>query len=902
MINSKKLKKNIIISICVFLIIILSNAYSMEFEVSSFFQDKNMKFQHSFSKTSAIEDSCFFLIIELDEPVPLVFSENVVHQKTKFSDNVICRINLQDDFITINADNYNPLEFEIQHYLKPGDQYILRLITIEAYFIKLKLEPLNGNCIVDNKVYYENMSLTPGVHTIYYEKENYYPLSMIKFVDKEHTDFDIKLKEIPVYNIAIKSKPDEADIYIDGISYGKTDTLLQLKSGKYSIILKKKNYNLLKKDLIIEEGKDNNFYYNLIPKSFFLTIEPDSVEVILENIKTDWKFSSTIAEKLIEEIPKGKYRLKIKKDNYKTFSENFEINDTLSYKKNIILTKKMLNKTIVKYSEFRKKLSFGHYDKKNRCYGFRTTISTSKNLDDELIVGLKYYSSMYRNPVTSLINPFFSWGIIRSMMKNIPKEFLLFPLQAGVSLNFLGNTRYNIKPYFSCGWFPIFCSANRINFKSKSGQNMTYENWIFSYGSEFEYWMNDDISLQFSVENSKGIIGEKLKEASCETTLDLTTFGIGFSFKLEKHLLSSMSDLIKSGFDSRENGYFAYSIFFSKDKEDYFDLITGFEIRPVIEKSNIKRPLGMQSLISVSPYLLSYSKDNIEKKRIGLFMTNVGLKFLFKIGVVDFSPFFTFNWAPYSIMNSGYNAVNNFSANSFAYSGGLDVNLWLGKHAGFTIGASYTRFLDEKKIISEIDIGLDHLVFYSIKSGVNVSFDDIIKSEQVINNYGFFYSIIDFKHDYFHKNYGIELFKFTDLENNLLLLNKISFLKFDNVSQSGDIIYVPNIDLGLAVDLNKTSLCKLIPYISLGWDPLLYEFKVKNCEINSYSGNIESDISGRNLSNFCWKYGVDIRVKFKHFGFSIGFEAVNAFKEIQLFPESEDIKMDYEMIKFGIYF
>ena len=147
-------------------------------------------------------------------------------------------------------------------------------------------------------------------------------------------DFFTNKMEIRIkYKVTIASKP-EGDIFIDGELIGQGMVTIPLYSGNYNLVIKKKGYKNLVKEIVIEG--QNLFTYTL--ESNFAPIkiltEPEDKAVIYLN---DEKIGVTPFSD--EMMPAGSYKIKIKKEGWANINENLVIEPNKPLTKTYTLAK-----------------------------------------------------------------------------------------------------------------------------------------------------------------------------------------------------------------------------------------------------------------------------------------------------------------------------------------------------------------------------------------------------------------------------------------------------------------------------------------------------------------------------------------------------------------------------------
>jgi len=106
----------------------------------------------------------------------------------------------------------------------------------------------------------------------------------------------------------------------------------------------------------------------------------------------------------------------------------------------------------------------------------------------------------------------------------------------GIEFNFLGDFRFNLMPYFTLGWNPVYYYFKSENNSTTSPQNLK-NTWYLNtgainYGIDLDAWIKKGLGVSISIEQSK-YLAEILPDIYGSTksiALDYFTFKIGLLF------------------------------------------------------------------------------------------------------------------------------------------------------------------------------------------------------------------------------------------------------------------------------------------------------------------------------------------------------------------------------------
>jgi hypothetical protein len=116
-------------------------------------------------------------------------------------------------------------------------------------------------------------------------------------------------------------------------------------------------------------------------------------------------------------------------------------------------------------------------------------------------------------------------------------ERCLIPsINLGLQLNFLGDIRFNLKPYFTVGWNPVYYYYKNENDTIANPKNLTNAWYLTSgtinYGLDLDAWIRKGLGVSICIEQSR-YIAELLPDIYGSTkaiALDYLTFKIGLLF------------------------------------------------------------------------------------------------------------------------------------------------------------------------------------------------------------------------------------------------------------------------------------------------------------------------------------------------------------------------------------
>ena len=116
------------------------------------------------------------------------------------------------------------------------------------------------------------------------------------------------------------------------------------------------------------------------------------------------------------------------------------------------------------------------------------------------------------------------------------ERFIIPSYNMGIGFNFIGDTRFNLKPYLTLGWNPVYYYFHSDDNTIISPQNLNNTWYLNSgalnYGIDFEAWIKKGLGLSVSIEQSRYLaeLIPDLYGSKTAIALDYFTFKIGLLF------------------------------------------------------------------------------------------------------------------------------------------------------------------------------------------------------------------------------------------------------------------------------------------------------------------------------------------------------------------------------------
>ena len=220
--------------------------------------------------------------------------------------------------VTIYKSGYTSLKIILNDYgikLNKGEVWKLKVTgDKKSNFLSVVImtKPDGAEKIIDGERKGTGITfqLNEGNHQIKIEKSGFRTFEQNITVSTSKLVFNFSLEEITQQIVEIRSQPNEANIYIDGIMEGLTDNQIFRFPGKSQLRLSKSGFFDVNEEIIVGENQPNKFVYKLNKNSSTLTLKitPPAAEIEIDN-------KSYGLQRLIELAP-GSHSLVVKQEGY----------------------------------------------------------------------------------------------------------------------------------------------------------------------------------------------------------------------------------------------------------------------------------------------------------------------------------------------------------------------------------------------------------------------------------------------------------------------------------------------------------------------------------------------------------------------------------------------------------
>ena len=314
--------------------------FSLEMEVVEFEYLAN-EMQNQAGKIIYDEDgqACSVLKVETDLESDLVLAKPTVHKKSGKGGVYYFYIRFRERFIVFGAKGYSPYTWKTPRMLTEGKTYLVKLKAKNEVLgnipVTILSEPEDATKFINEENLGEGktFNLKKGEFTLELKKNGYKTLVKKINVSSKNVFFDnLIMEEITPEPYSIETFPSDAYIFLDEKQMGKTPYDDFISPGSYNLKIVKNGYLDKKEKIIIKEGEQNKFSYELTKNSGFVSfdIQPSFAQLKIDN-KTYQNWQD------IELEPKD-YQIEIFAEGYISYNKLLEIKLGDKQNKEIILT------------------------------------------------------------------------------------------------------------------------------------------------------------------------------------------------------------------------------------------------------------------------------------------------------------------------------------------------------------------------------------------------------------------------------------------------------------------------------------------------------------------------------------------------------------------------------------
>ena len=211
------------------------------------------------------------------------------------------------------------------------------VIGIKEISTTIQVTPQDASILIDG-ISVKNdtpTKISVGNHTLKVEKSGYTPYIKEIAINENNTIFKVTLTSNDPVSVIIGSSPSGAEIFLDGISKGKTEKAMFLYPGEYDLRLTLSGFLPVSERVTVSNDENKNkFSYNLTRNTGLLKFEVVPSSAIIKINKEVVRGSE------LHELSPGIYQIEAEAETYYPYKGTIEITLGQTKTERITLTQK----------------------------------------------------------------------------------------------------------------------------------------------------------------------------------------------------------------------------------------------------------------------------------------------------------------------------------------------------------------------------------------------------------------------------------------------------------------------------------------------------------------------------------------------------------------------------------
>ncbi len=227
--------------------------------------------------------------------------------------------------LVFSKDGYARLNYDLPITIESNKVYEMKLIgsgvnVSRAFPVTIRVNPADAILKVDNVEYpaAKPVLLEPGTYSVEVSKSGYITEQRQITVSAERVFFEVILKAQELVTVTIRSTPTEADVTLDSVAEGKTNTQVFRYPGSYMLRLSKTGFETIEQNITVKDSGDNSFVYTLQKSTGLLTVslDPPDATLLINNKEHTGKSI---------ELAPGQYKIEARKSGFDDLVQQVEI-------------------------------------------------------------------------------------------------------------------------------------------------------------------------------------------------------------------------------------------------------------------------------------------------------------------------------------------------------------------------------------------------------------------------------------------------------------------------------------------------------------------------------------------------------------------------------------------------
>ncbi|MEA1973318.1 MAG: hypothetical protein U9N34_08510, partial [Candidatus Cloacimonadota bacterium] len=494
--------------------------------------------------------------------------------------------------------------------------------------------------------------------------------------------------------------------------------------------------------------------------------------------------------------------------------------------------------------------------------GYQIFLNSKSNYD---IHGIGFDWAILPSNKTGFFEPKLSISTLSIMQDENPHQLLAFPTYLGFALNFLGESKINVKPSLGFVFIPYQYDGN-IN-----------KSYGYSYGVSLLYWFKQNLGLGISYEKGENQINnEELIEQNLKSTEKIM-------IKM-KYRLKDFDD-----FSDYEFGLDQLSAFRGENLNSNRFYLQGITYKPLSLMNKMKKNFLLPYVsFDKIKFLNKYSTANFD-----MLSANLGMQLIFGSDDTQFKFYSTFGWSPNWKSNNNNNILQTKS-----YSAKLGFSLNYQKYLlsrFLNLGIEYIKYFDVEELENNSNSYLDGFLLAKIGVNFHKIRPELSKiSNRLINDFDFFIKLDKIYVDGFESKLGGGIAKYFDKHKSVIQEVSVSYSDFRKDKNK---LSIYNLSYGIGASFFRDYSFDAIPIVKINWAPFMYDFD------ESY---VLNDVDSKRKTvwdNFTWSYGVSFKTSFTKFGLTYGYERSKSLRgKYKINQSNKKYELISDSVKLGVFY
>ena len=329
------------------LLLLISSLFADDFLVKSFQKVENDLSARKYVEYDINGDACALIKVKTDIEKVLQFDSNMgipVAPVKKEPGEYWVYVAEGERALKCMAESFIPKTISLESAGKITSLNVYELFisskqkNIQSLPVTFLTEPEETEKWIDGKLLGTgiNYNIALGKHELTVKKAGYKDYIQDIEIDAQHVIFkDIVLQDIELMLVTVNTTPGNASLFLNDVQIGNTSWQEFLAPGTYQLMLSKSGYSTLKKKILVKEGVNNTFQFDLQRYTGRVKIDifPPEAQLMVDNVLRDSNSPITLNP--------GTHKVRVSCPGYDDISENIMIDQGQDMEKSYRLERKV---------------------------------------------------------------------------------------------------------------------------------------------------------------------------------------------------------------------------------------------------------------------------------------------------------------------------------------------------------------------------------------------------------------------------------------------------------------------------------------------------------------------------------------------------------------------------------